>query len=110
MSMSDYHDRLDEPHQGEDRPVAGWPGQTATDHTDEQTGEHTDEQTGEHTGEVRDEEEPLVGEVWNDDTPNETDGEHDRPADASEAERTDDTNRDHVAEPFGTEEPMIVDE
>jgi hypothetical protein len=106
MSMNDYHDRLDEPHQGEDRPVAGWPGRTADDHTDEQTGEHT----GEHAGETRDEEEPLVGEVWNDDTGNETDGERDRPADVGEAERTEDTTRDHVAEPFGTEEPVTVNE
>jgi hypothetical protein len=123
--MTEYHDRLDEPHQGEDRPVAGWPGHNpgehTDEHTDEQTGEHdhttdehtdgglTDDHTDDHTDETRDEDEPLVGEVWNDDA-KETDGEHDRPADVTEAERTEDTHRDHVAEPFGTEEPMIVDE
>jgi hypothetical protein len=139
--MTEYHDRLDEPHQGEDRPVAGWPGHNpgehADDHTDDHTDEHTDEHdhatdehtgeqtdehtdggltddrtedhTDDHTDETRDEDEPLVGEVWNDDA-KETDGEHDRPADVTEAERTEDTHRDHVAEPFGTEEPMIVDE
>jgi hypothetical protein len=120
--MNDYHDRVDEPPQGEDRPVAGWPGHHPDEHPGEHTDEHTDEQTDsiaddrtdehtdEHTGETRDDEEPLVGEVWNEDTAQETDGEHGRPADVAEGEQAEDTHRDHVAEPFGTEEPMIVDD
>lgn len=132
--MNDYHDRLDEPHQGDDRPVAGWPGHNPDEqtgeheHTDEHTDETTDENTGaltdEHTedrtdedtdetredDETRDEDEPLVGEVWNNDATTETDGEHAETADVTEAERTEDTPGDHVAEPFGTEEPVIVDE
>src|SRR3954471_5146300 len=67
--MNDYHDRpTGEPHPGtEDRPVAGWPGHGTDEHA---TDEH--EQTGEHTGEAAREDEPLVGEVWND----ESAGEH----------------------------------
>jgi len=125
--MNDYHDRQDEPHQGEDRPVAGWPGHNP----DEHTGEHAEEQAGEPTGaqaedpgdETRDEEEPLVGEVWNDDATGEREpgwsGEHNGPSDVSagesadgaeETEGAEETKRDRVAEPFGTEEPMIVTE
>ncbi|MDN3358084.1 hypothetical protein [Actinomadura sp. DC4] len=109
--MNDFNDRpVDEPHQDDDRPVAGWPGHTANEHTDEQTGEHVDDRTDEQTDETRDEDEPLVGEVWNDDTPAEADGEHGRPAeDAAEDDGTE-GERDHVSEPFGTEEPIIVED
>jgi len=95
--MNDYNDRpADEPEPGaEDRPVAGfgWAGHNpdhhTNDHTGEQAGEHTDQNTdqntGEHTDELKDqrtddeapgEDEPLVGEVWNDDSGAERDGEH----------------------------------
>jgi len=125
--MNDYHDRQDEPHQGEDRPVAGWPGHNPDEHTGEHTeeraGESTDAQTEDPGDETREEEEPLVGEVWNDDATGEREpgwsGERNGPSDVSagesagEAEETEgaeETKRDHVAEPFGTEEPMIVTE
>jgi hypothetical protein len=68
--MTEYHDRpVDEPHPGEDRPVAGWPGHEPARHAHETA---TDSQ------------------------------------DLTEAERDEDTSRDPVGEPFGTEEPMIV--
>src|SRR3569833_2930604 len=125
--MNDYHDRQDEPHQGEDRPVAGWPGHNPDEHTGEHTeeraGESTDAQTEDPGDETREEEEPLVGEVWNDDATGEREpgwsGERNGPSDVSagesagEAEETEgaeETKRDHVAEPFGTEEPMTATE
>jgi hypothetical protein len=138
--MNEYNDRpADDPDPGnEDRPVAGfgWAGHNPDHQTDDNTGEHTDEQAGEHTDELNDqrtddetpgEDEPLVGEVWNDDSATE-DGEHTGheagtafsgegeqdagSSDLDEEERAEgsETGHDHVGEPFGTEEPMIVTE
>lgn len=136
--MNEYNDRpADDPDPGtDDRPVAGfgWAGHNPDhrtddhtgDHTGDDTGDHTGEQTGEHTDELEDqrtddetpgEDEPLVGEVWNDDTSTEQaatdEGEQGAgAADLTGKERAEDTEtgRDHVGEPFGTEEPMIVTE
>jgi hypothetical protein len=144
--MNEYNDRpADDPDPGtDDRPVAGygWSGHNPDhrtddhtgdptgdhtgDHTDDHTDDHTGEQAGEHTDELEDqrtddetpgEDEPLVGEVWNDDTSTEQaatdEGEQGAgAADLTEEERAEDTEtgRDHVGEPFGTEEPMIVTE
>jgi hypothetical protein len=127
--MNEYNDRpADEPEPGaDDRPVAGfgWAGHNPDHHTDEQTGEQTDELNDQRTDdETPGEDEPLVGEVWNDDSAAET-GEHpgheagtdegeqgagstdlaeEEPAEGTEA------GHDHVGEPFGTEEPMIITE
>jgi hypothetical protein len=119
--MTEYHDRsVDEPHPAQDRPVAGWPGHEPDQHANEAPGG----------------EEPLVGEVWNADsstadssaeaTGERTDdhageghdehvhGEHGQTGEATgsqdltDGERDDENGRDHVGEPFGTEEPMIV--
>jgi hypothetical protein len=115
--MTEYHDRsVDDPHPAEDRRVAGWP-----DHEPDQ------QANGTPGGE-----EPLVGEVWNEDSSTEgagqrTDdhaggtgrpgedegqGEHAQTDEAAESqdltEHGEDTGHDHVSEPFGTEEPMIV--
>ncbi|GAB2845273.1 hypothetical protein GCM10027176_56360 [Actinoallomurus bryophytorum] len=131
--MNEYNDRpADEPEPGtDDRPVAGfgWAGHNPDHHTDEHTGEHTGEQTGEHTDELEDqrtddetpgEDEPLVGEVWNDDSAAGTGEQAGHEAGTDEAGSTDladeeraegtEAGRDHVGEPFGTEEPMIVTE
>jgi hypothetical protein len=140
--MNEYNDRpADDPDPGtDDRPVAGfgWAGHNPDhrtddhagdhtgDHTDDHTDDHTGEQAGEHTDELEDrrtddetpgEDEPLVGEVWNDDTSTEQaatdEGEQGAgAADLTGKERAEDTEtgRDHVGEPFGTEEPMIVTE
>lgn len=132
--MNEYNDRpADDPDPGtDDRPVAGygWAGHNPDHRTDDHTGDHTDDHTGEQAGEQTDEledqrtddetpgeDEPLVGEVWNDDTSTERaatdEGEQGAgAADLTEEERAEDTEagRDHVGEPFGTEEPMIVTE
>jgi hypothetical protein len=140
--MNEYNDRpADDPDPGtDDRPVAGYgwsghnpdhrtddhTGDPTGDHTGDHTDDHTGEQAGEHTDELEDqrtddetpgEDEPLVGEVWNDDTSTEQaatdEGEQGAgAADLTEKERAEDTEtgRDHVGEPFGTEEPMIVTE
>ena len=127
--MNAYNDRpADEPGPGaDDRPVAGFgwaghnPDHRTDEHTDDSTDDHPGEQAGEHTDELKDqrtddetpgEDEPLVGEVWNDDSAGEHTG-HERDhasADVAEEERAEGTRHDHVGEPFGTEEPMIVTE
>jgi hypothetical protein len=134
--MTEYNERsVDDPHPGEDRPVAGWPGHTP-DHAGEheQTGEHTGEQTGEYAGERADEatderrdetpgdDEPLVGEVWSQDS-GERAGEHAEDAsgwggerqqgleDVAETERTDDAEAGRVDdEEPAAGEPVIVAE
>ena len=120
--MTEYHDRsVDDPHPAGDRRVAGWPGHEPDQHADETPGG----------------EEPLVGEVWNEDSSteaagqrtddhaggtgwpgeNEGQGEHAQTDEAAESQDLtehdedtgrEDTGHDHVGEPFGTEEPMIV--
>ena len=123
--MNEHNDRpADEPDPGaDDRPVAGFgwaghnPDHRTDDHTGEQTGEHTDELKDQRTDdETPGEDEPLVGEVWNDDSAAEPAGEHtgheqgSASTDVAEEERAEGTRHDHVGEPFGTEEPMIVTE
>ena len=125
--MTEHNDRpADEPDPGaDDRPVAGfgWAGHDPAHRTDEQTDDttddHTGEQAGEHTDELKDqriddetpgEDEPLVGEVWNDDSAAGHNGHERDSADVAEEERAEGTRHDHVGEPFGTEEPMIVTE
>jgi cell division septation protein DedD len=138
--MNDYNDRpADEPDPAaDDRPVAGfgWAGHNPDHHTDDHTNDHTGEQAGEHaddrtdddTDELKDqstddetagEDEPLVGEVWNDDSTAERAGEGEQGAGSTDVaaeeheereERAEGTETGHVGEPFGTEEPMIVTE
>jgi hypothetical protein len=125
--MNEHNDRpLDEPHPStKDRPVAGWPGHDA---------DHRNDDTDERRNETPADEEPLVGEVWNEGSAAEPAGTHaanaagpgsawpgekdehgpDEPAgeprhlpDVEDTERSD---GHHVGEPFGTEEPMIVSE
>lgn len=115
--MTEYHDRsVDDPHPAEDRRVAGWPGHEPDQRANETPGG----------------EEPLVGEVWNEDSSTEAAGQRtddhaegtgltgedegqderaqtDETAESQDlTEHGEDTGHDHVSEPFGTEEPMIV--
>ncbi len=97
--MNEYNDRnVDEPHSDDDRPAAGWPGHNADEHTGEHVGEHTDGGVTERTDDdTPREEEPLVGEVWNDD----------RTDDRTDAGEHAGTGHEHGTEPFGTEEPVV---
>jgi hypothetical protein len=112
--MTEYYDRpVDEPHPPEDRPVAGWPRHDAEEHTESTPAG----------------EEPLVGEVWNEESSDSTAGrdeehagyrtgtgtfgQHEQAgetADPVEAERTGEPGEGHAGEPFGTEEPTVVTE
>jgi hypothetical protein len=117
--MNDYHDRaVDDPQhpETEDRPVAGWPGHEADQHRDEETGEQRDD----NRDETAREDEPLVGEVWNQDAGTEgeraegeagwqgehREGEHEA---AGETTADDEADRGRFGE-FGTEEPVIVED